>query len=271
MIENPVLTKEMRSRMRGVRGPIIQLAYVALIIALSAIMYSIFKADQARRGRAGYGTAQSADFGHALFLGISTLQISMVCLLAPAFTAGAISAEHEQRSLDMLLVTKLKPRAILLGKLGSALGYVGLLIISSAPILSVCFMFGGVAPDELVGTYALLATTGIFFGLTGLFWSCVFRRTMQATAAAYATVAILCIVVTVADFLVYEMTRYQVNDMVFSYLNPIMGVVSVTEWEEMSGEFLFGNVPVWAVTLSSQILAMPVLLVLSTLLLRRRQ
>lgn len=271
MIENPVLTKEMRSRMRGVRGPVILLAYVALMIALSAIMHSIFTADQARRGRAGYGTAQSAEFGRALFLGVSTLQVSMVCLLAPAFTAGAISGEHEQRSLDMLLVTKLKPGAILLGKLGSALGYIGLLIISSAPVLSVCFMFGGVAPDELVCTYALLATTGTFFGLMGLFWSCVFRRTMQATAAAYVTVALLCIVVTVADFLVYEVTRSQVNDLLFSYLNPIMGVVSVTQWENMSSDFAFGSVPVWAVTLSLQILAMPVLLVLSTLLLRRRQ
>lgn len=271
MLENPVLTKEMRSRMRGARGAVIQFIYVTLIIAVSGVMYAFFRLDWAGGSGAGASPAMAAEFGHALFIGISVLQAGMVCLLAPAFTSGAITSEREQRSLDMLLVTNLKARSILLGKLGSALGYIGLLIISSVPVLSVCFMFGGVAPDELICTYALLATTGIFFGLTGLFWSCVFRRTMQATAAAYATVALLCIVVTVADFLIVELTRYQVNDMVFSYLNPIMGIVSVTEWESMSSDFLFRNVPVWAVTLSSQILAMPVLLVLSTLLLSRRR
>jgi ABC-type transport system involved in multi-copper enzyme maturation permease subunit len=269
MVENPVLTKEMRSRMRGARGPVIQLAYVALIIALSAIMYGIFKVERMGGGGGPYNTRQAAEFGHMLFIGISVLQASMVCLLAPAFTSAAITGEREQRSLDMLLVTKLRPRSILLGKLGSALSYIGLLIVSSIPVLSVCFLFGGVSPAELICTYVLIATTGVFFGLTGLFWSCVFHRTMQATAAAYATVALLCIVVTVLDIVLDEFV-WNTNAPVLSCINPLMGLASIFE-EPAGGSFSLLGVPFWVVTIVSQVLAMPVLLLISVALLRRRQ
>ena len=272
MPENPCLTKEMRSRMRGARGAVIQFVYVTLIIAVSGVMYTFFRLEWAGGSGAGANPAMAAEFGHALFIGISVLQAGMVCLLAPAFTSGAITGEREQRSLDMLLVTNLKARSILLGKLGSALGYIGLLIISSVPVLSVCFLFGGVSPDELIAAYVLIGTTGVFFGLAGLFWSCVFRRTLQATAAAYGTVALLCIVVTVMDVLISELTRYSVDAPVLSYVNPIMGILSIVLPEaDTSSWSVFGTVPLWVVTVSFQALAAPVLLGASILLLRYRQ
>jgi ABC-2 type transport system permease protein len=244
---------------------------VLLVIAVSGVMYTFFRLD-GPRSSAPLSPAQAAEFGHSLFIGISVLQAGLVCLLAPAFTSGAISIEREQRSLDMLLVTNLKAHSILLGKLGSALGYIGLLIISSVPVLSVCFLFGGVSPGELIATYGLLGTTGVFFGLAALFWSCVFRRTLQATAAAYGTVALLCIVVTVIDILMSELTRYAVDAPVLSHVNPIMGVLSIVLPESATNSWTaFGSVPLWAVTMCSQAVAAPVLLGISILLLRYRQ
>jgi len=59
---------------------------------------------------------------------------------------------------------------------------VWLLIAASIPFTAVVFVFGGVAPEDLVRGYTVLVVTALGFGAFGLFCSSIVKRTQAATA-----------------------------------------------------------------------------------------
>ena len=63
--------------------------------------------------------------------------------MAPTFAAGSITGEKERKTYEMLLASPLEPMTILVGKLLSSLSYLILLILSSAPLVILCFLLGG--------------------------------------------------------------------------------------------------------------------------------
>ena len=110
------------------------------------------------------------------------LETLLVVFLAPMSTVGAISLEREKQTLEMLAATPISSAAIVVGKLVSALVYVWLLIAASIPFTAVVFVFGGVAPEDLVRGYIVLVVTALGFGAFGLFCSSIVKRTQAATA-----------------------------------------------------------------------------------------
>jgi hypothetical protein len=62
------------------------------------------------------------------------------------------------------------------------------------------FVFGGVAPDDLLRSYAVLLATAIAMGSIGLFFSALLRRTGAATGLTYVAMLVL----TVGSVFVWE-------------------------------------------------------------------
>ena len=87
----------------------------------------------ARTGRRASAANASAIVGQAIFAMLSVFQLMLVAFIAPAFTAGAISLEREKQTLDLLITTPLRPGAIVVGKLLSALAFVVLMILAGDP------------------------------------------------------------------------------------------------------------------------------------------
>ena len=110
------------------------------------------------------------------------LETLQVAFLAPSSTAGAISLEREKQTLELLVVTPISSLAIVIGKLFSALIYVWLLIAASIPLTAVVFVYGGVAPDDVLRGYIVLIVTALGFGAFGLLASSLVKRTQAATA-----------------------------------------------------------------------------------------
>jgi hypothetical protein len=115
------------------------------------------------------------------------LQTLMVAVLAPAATAGAISSEREHQTLELLAVTPISSLAIVLGKLLSALAWVFVLILASIPVTALVFVFGGVAPDDMLRAYVVLFATVIGLGSVGIFFSALTRRTGASTGLTFVT------------------------------------------------------------------------------------
>ena len=88
------------------------------------------------------------------------LQTLMIAILAPASTAGTISGERERQTLDLLAVTPISSVAIVVGKLLSALTWVFVLITASIPVAALVFVYGGVAPDDVLRGYLMLFVDG---------------------------------------------------------------------------------------------------------------
>jgi ABC-type transport system involved in multi-copper enzyme maturation permease subunit len=198
-LDNPVILKELRGLMRGRRAFLLLTGYIAVISVFIGIIYvsiqtqsSLSQNDpQFRQG-----------IGKAIFGAVVLLELFLVSFIAPALTAGAITAERERQTFDLLRTTLISARSLVFGKLGSALVYLLLLIFAALPIQSVAFLLGGVGLAELVISGLLLVVTALFFSALGLFFSSFLRRTLASTVSSYGAIVVSYLVIGLALFLV---------------------------------------------------------------------
>lgn len=184
--------KELRGRMRGRRAFVILTIYL-LLLGGFAWMVELIMERTYSYGFGGNGTYATAAIGQGIFAALLMLETLQVAFLAPSSTAGAISMEREKQTLELLVVTPISSLAIVLGKLLSALVYVWLLIAASIPLTAVVFVYGGVAPEDVVRGYLVLIVTALGLGSFGLFCSSLVKRTQAATAITIFGVLIMSI------------------------------------------------------------------------------
>ena len=184
--------KELRGRMRGRRAFIILTIYL-LLLGGFAWMVELIMERQYSFSFGGNGTYATAAIGQGIFAALLMLETLQVAFLAPSSTAGAISMEREKQTLELLVVTPITSVAIVLGKLFSALVYVWLLIAASIPLTAVVFLYGGVAPEDVLRGYLVLVVTALGLGAFGLFCSSLVKRTQAATAITIFGVLVMTI------------------------------------------------------------------------------
>ena len=184
-----IMTKELRSRMRGRRAFIILTAYLGVLALITYGVYVVIGPFvQETAGQVGLGTSQanaSRSIGQWIFSVLSIFQIILVSMMAPAFTAGQISLEREKQTLDLLITTPMRPGAIVIGKLVTALAFVVLMIVAAIPITAIVLMYGGASVDDIIRQQILLLSVAVGSGAIGLFASALMRRTQAATVVAY--------------------------------------------------------------------------------------
>jgi ABC-type transport system involved in multi-copper enzyme maturation permease subunit len=198
---NPMIRKELRQRMRERRGWLLPSLYLLVLGAVVTFAYFVATTD---RGRSNI---QGSTVGVALFLTLAYSQLALLLLLAPIFSAGSITIEKEQRTLASLLTSLLTSAQIWWGKFVSSLLFVLLLLVTSLPVLSMAFAFGGIGPWEI---FSATVTTVIILGCMnaiGLYCSSAFQRSVHATAVSYATVIAISVVTAIVFFVrlsIYE-------------------------------------------------------------------
>lgn len=184
---NPIIVKELRSRMRGPR-PFITIT--VMLVLMAGITYGVYRI--AITSLSTYtGSPISPQLGQTLFVMLSFLLLIVICILTPAVTASAISSEREQLTYEMLLSTPLHPASLLWGKLFSSLSYIFLLIFSAIPIASLIFVFGGVTLREMIKSFIILIVVTVTLGVLGIFMSSVLKRTSRATVISYIVIAVI--------------------------------------------------------------------------------
>ena len=185
--------KELRGRVRGRRAFVV-LTFYLLFLALFAWAWELVAERtyvQNASLQGGAAAFASAQVGQEVFGALVLVETLLVVFLAPAFTSGAISLEREKQTLEMLAATPISSLAIVVGKLLSALAYVFLLIAASIPLTAIVFVFGGVAPDDVVRAYVVLVVSAFGLGSLGLFISAAMQRTQGATVVTFFMVLFL--------------------------------------------------------------------------------
>ena len=185
--------KELRGRVRGRRAFVV-LTFYLLFLGLFAWAWELVAERAYVQNAANQGSSAafaSALVGQEVFGALVLVETLLVVFLAPAFTAGAISLEREKQTLEMLTATPISSFAIVVGKLLSALAYVFLLIAASIPLTAIVFVFGGVAPEDVLRAYAVLIVTALGLGSMGLFISALMQRTQGATVVTFFAVLFL--------------------------------------------------------------------------------
>jgi len=191
-----IVVKDLRGRMRARRAFVILTVYLLLLAGFGWMVERLTESTVTINtcfGCGGQATFASATVGRGVFVGLLFLQTLVVAVLSPASTAGAISGEREHQTLDLLAVTPISSLAIVLGKLLSALAWVFVLILASIPITGLVFIFGGVAPDDLVRGYVILFATAIGLGSVGLFFSALLKRTGASTGLTFVATIVISI------------------------------------------------------------------------------
>jgi ABC-2 type transport system permease protein len=178
---NPVFAKELRMFERSIKISWIIFIYnLILAIVTLAIFYDMLNTSK---------FTGSVEYGNMIqiYIIIAYIQFAMLILIIPGLTAGAISGERERQTLNILLATQMKPWQIIIGKLQSSLSVVLLLSITSIPIVSIVFVFGGIKLIDLALLIILLVVEAIFIGTIGLLFSAAFKKSTTATVLTYAT------------------------------------------------------------------------------------
>lgn len=194
ILRNPVALKELRGRMRGPRAFIVMTGYLMVVGGFTIIIYLASTSDSlSTTGEIDGGTV-----GRLLFSAVVAMELFLVTFITPAFTASAISGEHERQTYDLLRTTLLPERSLVWGKLFSALAYIILLLLAAIPLQSIAFLFGGVDIPEVYIAFIVLMATAFFLGTLGIYFSATSRRTLRANIMTYVTAMILTIVSAMA-------------------------------------------------------------------------
>ncbi|NIM06891.1 MAG: hypothetical protein GTO55_10095 [Armatimonadetes bacterium] len=184
-LQNPVLSKDLRTRMRGAKAFVVQGVYVGVLVVMIGLSYLMWWLVH----RAGVSPLIiSSDVGRRFYLLIFMTQAALVALITPALIAGAITLEHEQRTYELLACTRLVPRTIVAGKLLSGWLFVVMLLTCSLPMAALCLMFGGVSVPEIFWSYFMLCLFALFFGSMAVLCSSLLKRSALAVVLTYAAV-----------------------------------------------------------------------------------
>lgn len=233
LFRNPVLESELKVRMRGWRAAMAVTVYIGIMLLIAYLYFKTVLDSMLRYG--GYNSATQT-IGLQVYSVLALLQFALIILVTPAQTAGAISAEREKQTLDLLLCTRISSIGIIFGKLFSSLSFILLLIIGSIPLFSLVFLFGGVTPWDVAMLFLFYMITAFAVGSIGIFCSAMFRKTVTAAVTAYISIFVLGIVTVILG--AYMLANYYDSfaqtattpppyiPFVF-YLNPAIGLTDL--------------------------------------------
>ena len=129
-------------------------------------------------------------FGESFVSAFLLIQIVIVLLVTPAITAGAIGEDKDRGALELLLTTSLTSTEIVVGKLAARLVFVGSLLLTGLPVVTLVTFFGGVDIGQLAAGYAIALFSVLSLGAVSLFLSVMTKTLGSAILRAYMFVLI---------------------------------------------------------------------------------
>jgi ABC-type transport system involved in multi-copper enzyme maturation permease subunit len=180
---NPILIKEMRTRMRGKRAFLVLTGYVVTLSLILGLIFLVLS------NNAPSSVVNQA--GSVLTPVLIYVQMALICLIAPTFSASAISSEREQQTFDLLIASLARPSTIVFGKVGAALSYLMLTLFGSLPLIALTYSLGGVDLGDIAKAYLIMFVAGITFCSLSFLWSTLIRRGVLAQLTSLIAVIFL--------------------------------------------------------------------------------
>jgi ABC-type transport system involved in multi-copper enzyme maturation permease subunit len=182
LIENPVLKKELSTRLQLRRQGKANRIAVAVIAGLVLPIFYFFSV----RALLLESPNGARDFYGIFLLGI---ELTLGLLLAPALTAGCLTIEREKQTWNALLLSRLSHPQIVLGKYVGALVPAFLALLAFLPLNLLSAFRGNISVAEFALSHVVLFVTILVYGAIGLLCSWAFRRTQVSMVVTAAIVA----------------------------------------------------------------------------------
>jgi len=181
---NPLLIRHLYGSARRNRFFILLTLYLLAVGLITTLFVTLILSDWVT-GMNRVSMQEIFSGGRALYWFSSVILLISAILLAPINALGAFSSEREHRTLDLLRVTTLTPRALVLGKMTAACLSGGLYLLAPLPLLMFGYWLGGVTTTELILTLLFLTVTLLNSIAWGLFVSSLTRKTIAAVLIFY--------------------------------------------------------------------------------------
>src|SRR4051812_27551110 len=194
---NPILLRVVESAGKRKRDLAIRCAYLGLLVFF--VIFTLFTERQTDQP----SLPDLSNASRAIFRQMSYLQLGLVALLAPIFTAGAITQEKDSQTYDILLATPLTNAQIVLGSLLSRLFFVIALLISGIPIFSATQIFGGVSISSIAMSCTIAAATAFVTGSLAMAIATFKVGTRRTIFSFYLFIVIYLVGVYLLDMLPY--------------------------------------------------------------------
>ena len=176
-MQNPIFIREFSSVARAWKTRLIIALYLLILAGLLLILWPT--------GGVQSVVTEGAKKIFAIFFSVN---LALLLLMIPAFSAGTITVERERGTYPALFTTLLTPFEILTGKLGAAAAMIVIMTLLSMPLAAICALAGGVDAVFMLKIMTLLMATALSYGILGLACSSVCGHTTSAVLLNYVLV-----------------------------------------------------------------------------------
>ncbi len=220
MFVGPIFIREALILPRQFKHFLIRSGYVAALIVL------MFTASQAAFGwQQVRNIGDVARFGSLIFQVFSLVQLSLVIFFALLFSAGNVAQEKDRQTLILLLMTDLRDREMVLGKLFSSLLLVVVLLAASIPVFIFVQLMGGVSTKQIGWSLAICASSALAAGSWGSLVAYWRDKTFQTLAISVLGVVLFFGVVEA----VIHFTGASVIATWMAVLNPYRAMIGILD------------------------------------------
>ncbi len=175
-VATPILVKELRATFRGWRFFAAHAGLLSLFALILLITLVVWMTET---------DPNPAMIGRVVFAMFIVFQGVLVALVLPAFGCTSVVGEKERKSFDLLLTTTLSPAEIVWGKFTATMAYSILFLVSTLPLVTVAFLFGGISLFDLGAAYLYLFVCSVLLNLYAVFISTTVKTSQRAVVACY--------------------------------------------------------------------------------------
>jgi ABC-type Na+ efflux pump permease subunit len=194
----PVIWREMRTRAYGRRMVWIKLSYIAMVLIIATV------SALANRGQSQNELVLGMVSGPAFaFLGIAILSL----LLTNAQAVTSLTNERDGRTLEILLVTDLRPHEFILGKIGGSLWNAKEMILLPLLLIIIMAAMGQTASltaENVVYLCVTYLVLSIFAVALGLHQGLTYENSRHAIGHSLGTMFFLCVGIFIFMLLLVE-------------------------------------------------------------------
>ena len=159
-------------------------AFVCAILAGMIVVSRTIPEPPTTRGP-GVSLQALASYGRTLYFAVTSIELTIVLLVAPAATAGAVCLDKTRGTLDHMLATDLSNGEIVLGKLAVRLAPVLGMVACVLPIMAIAGLLGGIDPTALFGSFFVAVACAVLGCSLALVLSVWGRKTHEVLMITY--------------------------------------------------------------------------------------
>lgn len=222
---NPILVKEVRQALRGRYFTVL----FWLTLATATVIGAVLLVDESLRASVG---SPSPNGGVDLFIAMYWCLSIAVHVFVPFAAFLSLGSEWDENTYDLLVISNLRPRHIVLGKLLSAGIQVGLYYCAFGPFLVFAFLLQGL--DLVTAAWVMGMTLGTSLALCAVTLSLasisrlkvlrLFLMAMCSVGLGWAAIGFA----VAADELVTRPSQVHAPDFLAAMLGVLSALVSIT-------------------------------------------